>query len=44
MGKWGKEKKRKEKEKKRKEKKKKENGLLHWALVWATKMEVGSGS
>ena len=47
MGKWGKEKKRKgkeRKEKKRKEKKrKKENGLLHWALVWATKMEVGSG-
>ena len=38
MGKWGKEKKRKEKEKK-----KKENGLLHWASVWATKMEMGSG-
>ena len=36
MGKWGKEKKRKGKEKK-------ENGLLHWALVWATKMEVESG-
>ena len=36
MGKWGKEKKRKGKEKK------KENGLLHWDLVWATKMEVGS--
>ena len=31
---------RKEKEKKKKEK---ENGLLHWASVWATKMEVGSG-
>ena len=28
----------------RKEKeKKKENGLLHWALVWAMKMEVESG-
>ena len=38
MSKWGKEKKRKEKEKE-----KKENGLLHWALVWATKMEVVSG-
>ena len=22
------------------ERKEKENGLLHWALVWATKMEV----
>ena len=33
---------RKEKEKKEK-KRKKENGLLHWALVWATKMELGSG-
>ena len=32
---------RERKEKKRK--RKKENGLLHWALVWATKMEVGSG-
>ena len=40
MGKWGKEKERKEKEKKKKEK---ENGLLHWASVWAMKMEVGSG-
>ena len=40
MGKWGKEKKRKGKERK---KRKKENGLLHWALVWATKMEVVSG-
>ena len=30
------------KEKERKEKEK-ENGLLHWASVWATKMEVGSG-
>ena len=29
--------------KEKKRKRKKENGLLHWALVWATKMEVGSG-
>ena len=33
---------RKGKKRKRKERKK-ENGLLHWASVWATKMEVGSG-
>ena len=39
MGKWRKEKKRKGKERKEK----KEKGLLHWALVWATKMEMGSG-
>ena len=38
MGKWGKGKGRKEKKKKEKE-----NGLLHWASIWATKIEVGSG-